>query len=70
MAFKKKSKFSSNQRTAYNSGKGYAVAYEGKKIEFKSSDLKESFMAGFRAGRSAVQKSPKKYPNNPNIKRK
>ena len=63
MAFKKKSKFSSNQKAAYHSGRGYAVAHKGKKIEFKSSDMKESFMAGYKAGRASVEKSPSKYPN-------
>ena len=64
MAFKKKSKFTGNQKAAYHSGRGYAVAYHGKKIEFKSSDMKNSFMAGYQAGRASLEKNPKKYPNN------
>lgn len=63
MAFKKKSRYSKNQQTAYHSGRGYAVAHSGKKIEFSSSDMKESFMAGYKAGRETIKKSPKKYPS-------
>ena len=57
-----KSKFSKNQQKAYYSGMGYGVAHKGKKIEFTSSDIKDSFMAGYKAGVQKVQKSPKKYP--------
>ena len=63
MKFTKKSKYTRNQKSAYYSGRGYAVAYSGKKIEFSSSDMKDSFMAGYKAGREAIKKSPKKYPN-------
>lgn len=66
----KKSKYTRNQQSAYHSGRGYAVAHAGKKIEFSSSDMKESFMAGYKAGRDAMKKSPKKYPENPNLKRR
>ena len=60
---KKKSKFTASQKRAYHSGIGYSVAYKGKKINFTSKDLKDSFMAGYRVGCDKIDKSPKKYPN-------
>ena len=67
MAFKR-SRYTDNQRAAYNSGRGYAVAHDGRKIEFKGGregDMYNSFMAGYRAGKSAIERSPDKYPKNP-----
>ena len=59
----KKSKYTKNQRNAYHSGMGYSIAHKGKKIEFSSDDMRESFMAGYKAGVGKLKKSPKKYPN-------
>ena len=62
MAFKK-SKYTRNQQKAFHSGRGYAIAHKGKKIDFKSAELKESFAEGYRAGVKSVNNSLKKYPN-------
>ena len=62
MAFKK-SKYTRNQQKAFNSGRGYAVAHKGKRINFKSAELKESFVAGYRVGVKSVKNSPNKYSN-------
>lgn len=59
----RKSKYTQSQQKAYQSGMGYSVAHKGKKIEFTSEDLKQSFMAGYKAGSKKIEKSPKKYPN-------
>ena len=63
MSKNSKKKYSSAQKSAYHSGMGYSVAYKGKKIAFSSEDLKNSFMAGYRAGSDKIKKSPKKYPD-------
>ena len=66
----KKSKYSQQQKNAYNSGMGFSVAWHGKKIKFDSNDMQNSFMAGFKAGTQKIARSPKKYPDNPRAKRK
>ena len=58
---KTKSKFSSNQKAAYHSGRGYAVAHKSKAIDFKNPRLKQAFREGYKAGSEAVSKNPKKY---------
>ena len=58
----KKSNFSPAQRRAFNSGMGYSVSHHGRQIEFTSQDIKESFMAGYKAGTKKINSSPKKYP--------
>ena len=42
----KRSKYTAAQKKAYQSGIAYAIAIEGKRIDFKSADNKESFKAG------------------------
>lgn len=59
----RKSKYTQSQQKAYQSGMGYSVAHKGKKIEFTSEDLKQSFMAGIKLVLKRLKKSPKKYPN-------
>ena len=59
----KKKKYTKGQRNAYQSGMGYSIAHKGKKIAFSSEEMKESFMAGYRAGTAKIKKSPKKYPD-------
>lgn len=58
----KNNKFSPAQRRAFNSGMGYSVAHNKKEIVFTSQDLKDSFMAGYKAGTKKIKSSPKKYP--------
>ena len=58
----KKSRFTKAQNAAYNSGKGYSIARNGRKINFSSDDLKNSFLAGYQAGSEKIKASPKKYP--------
>ena len=60
----KKSKYSFQQRRAYYSGMGYSVAYAGNKVEFSSQDLKDAFMAGYKAGNKKQRSNPSKYPKN------
>ena len=63
-----KSKFSRSERTAYNSGMGYAVAYSKKGIKFqKRPELRKSFSAGFNKGLEMITSNPENYPN---LKRK
>ena len=65
---KKKSKYTSAQRNAYHSGRGYAMAYNDKGIEFKSTSVKESFQAGFKSQNDKIKKNPGKYPANKRAK--
>ena len=58
-------KFTRAQRQAYQSGKGYAVAYAKKGINFKDDSLKKSFAQGFKKGTEIVSKNPLKYPSLP-----
>ena len=57
-----KGRFTKAQNAAYNSGKGYSIARNGRKINFSSDDLKNSFLAGYQAGSEKIKASPKKYP--------
>ena len=60
-------KFSRAEMSAYESGKGYAVAMSKKGINFKKPGLKQSFANGFKKGLAMLRHSPEKYPN---LKRK
>lgn len=56
-----KKRFTHGQRNAYSSGMGYSIAYNGKKINFSSSENKAAFAAGFKAGSEKIKSNPKKY---------
>ena len=58
----RKSKYTRNQQSAYHSGRGYAVANEGRRITFKSKEMQSSFLEGYEAGKAAIKKSEGKYP--------
>ena len=60
-------KFSRAEMSAYESGKGYAVAMSKKGINFKKPGLKQAFAKGFKKGLAMLRHSPSKYPN---LKRK
>ena len=52
----KRSKYTAAQKKAYQSGIAYAIAIEGKRIDFKSADNKESFKAGLAKGKEKAKK--------------
>ena len=60
-------KFSRAEMSAFESGKGYAVAMQKKGINFKKPGLKQAFANGFKKGLAMLRHSPEKYPN---LKRK
>ena len=60
-------KFSRAEMSAYESGKGYAVAMQKKGINFKKPGLKQAFANGFKKGLAMLRHSPSKSPN---LKRK
>lgn len=60
-------RFSRAEASAYESGKGYAVAMNKRGINFKKPGLKAAFAKGFKKGLAMLRHSPSKYPN---LKRK
>lgn len=63
-----KTKYTSGQRKAYQSGMGYSVAHSGNRINFKSALNRQSFIDGFNAGLKAQNKSPDRYPKSSKFK--
>jgi hypothetical protein len=57
----KNNKFTRAERQAYHSGKGYAVAHKKRGINFKFSNLKASFMQGYKKGLEMMKRNPLKY---------
>ncbi len=57
-----KSKYTSSQRSAYNSGKGYAVGHKKRGINFSKPELKKAFAEGYKKGVQMMTKNPLKYP--------
>lgn len=51
-----KRRYTTNQMVAYKTGKAYKLGREGRKINFKSDDMKESFRAGYKADISRYPK--------------
>lgn len=64
-----KSKYTRAQRKAYYSGMGYACAANGKAINFKSEENKQSFYAGWGAGKKKIAANADRYPDNPRLKK-
>lgn len=64
-----KSKYTRAQRKAYYSGMGYACAAYGKAINFKSEENKQSFYAGWGAGKKKIAANADRYPDNPHLKK-
>ena len=62
-----KQKYSRGEASAYESGKGYAVATSKTGINFSHSKLKEAFAKGYKRGLAMLRHDPSKYPN---LKRK
>ena len=62
-----KRQYSRAETSAFESGKGYAVATSKKGINFKMPNLKKAFANGFKKGLAMLRHSPAKYPN---LKRK
>lgn len=58
-----KSQYSRAETSAFESGKGYAVAMQKKGINFTKPKLKEAFAKGFKKGLSMLRHTPSKYPN-------
>lgn len=58
-----KPKYTKEQKLAFDTGMGYAVANKGKKINFSKPQNKASFDAGYKRGCEIVKKNPSKYPN-------
>ena len=54
--------FSRAERQAYNSGKGYAIAYMKRGIVFSKPLLRKSFAKGFAKGKEMYSQNPGKYP--------
>ena len=54
--------FSRAERQAYNSGKGYAIAYMKRGIVFSKPSLRKSFAKGFAKGKEMYSQNPGKYP--------
>ena len=65
-----KNKYSRAERQAYQSGKGYAVAYAKKGINFEKPNLRASFAKGFAKGKQIIAQNPLKYPPLPKKSRK
>ncbi|MBE6535624.1 MAG: hypothetical protein E7677_03270 [Ruminococcaceae bacterium] len=62
-----KKRYSRGEVSAYESGKGYAVATQKKGIKFTHSKLKAAFAKGYKRGLAMLRHSASKYPN---LKRK
>lgn len=65
-----KPKYTKSEKMAYNSGMGYALAMDGKGINFDTPKMRESFNAGYKYGRKLAQKNPKKYFDKNKSKKK
>ena len=57
----KKSKYTKGQQIAYHSGRGFAVAYKRKGINFKKPENRQSFHEGYMAAIRNMEKYPNKY---------
>lgn len=57
-------KYTEAQKKAYYSGMGYAVCQEGKRIDFKSEENKDSFRAGLKKGKERSTKYPDRKGSN------
>lgn len=64
-----KTKYTRAQRKAYYSGMGYACAANGKAINFKSEENKQSFYAGWGVGKKKIAANAERYPDNPRLKK-
>ena len=62
-----KRRYSRGEVSAYESGKGYAIARSKKGINFKMRKLRAAFEKGFKRGLAMLRHDPSKYPN---LKRK
>ncbi len=62
-------KYTSAQKKAYYSGMGYACAANGKAINFKNEKNKQSFYAGWGAGKKKIASDAERYPDNPRWKK-
>ena len=60
---RKRSKYSAAQQQAYHSGRGFAVAHKGKRINFAKPEVKASFKAGYDAAIKTIMSNPGKYPD-------
>ena len=58
-----KQRYTRAEVSAYESGKGYAVATQKKGINFSHSGLKEAFAKGYKRGLAMLRHDPTKYPN-------
>ena len=62
MAYKK-SKYTRAQKVAYNSGMGYRVAYEGKRVAYtKNPSLRNNFLQGYNRAGEMMKRNPDRYP--------
>ena len=50
----KRKKYTEAQKKAYYSGMGYVIAQAGKRIDFKSPENKECFVAGMKKGKEKI----------------
>ena len=57
-----KRKFTRAEKMAYHSGKGYAMGYKRKGINFEKPNLRASFQRGYNKGIALFKKNPLKYP--------
>ena len=62
MARRKNRKYTAAEKRAFHSGQGYYLGYNGRKIEFKTVKLKESFQAGYADQSKRTKKHGKIYP--------
>ena len=62
MAYKK-SKYTRAQKVAYNSGMGYRVAHEGKRVTFtRNPALRDNFLQGYNRAGEMIKRNPGRYP--------
>ena len=54
------SKYTKQQRKCYEQGKAYRLGEQGKAIDFKNPENRNSFMAGY------LDINPARYPDKPN----